>query len=63
MTPEFPKPLLVKVMLTLFKMTDDLDAVVEWSLNNNLTLHEDKFVYICHSAKKDELLAPSYICF
>ena len=31
-------------------LQDDLDAVVEWSVNNNMTLHEDKFEYIGHSA-------------
>ena len=33
-------------------LQDDLDAVVEWSVNNNMTLHKDKFEYICHSATK-----------
>ena len=37
-------------------LQDDLDAVVEWSVNNNMTLHEDKFEYICHSAKKTNYL-------
>ena len=37
-------------------LQDDIDAVVEWSVNNNMTLHEDKFEYICHSAKKTNLL-------
>ena len=51
MTPEVPKPLVVKVMLKLKALQDDLDAVVGWSVNNNMTLHEDKFEYICHSEK------------
>ena len=51
----------VKSLLTLIAITcegdvkalqDDLDAVVEWSVNNNMTLHEDKFEYICHSANR-----------
>ena len=52
MKPEFPKPLLVKVILKLKALQDDLDAVVEWSVNDNMTLYEDKFEYICHYAKR-----------
>ena len=26
----------------------DLDRVVEWSLRNNMALHEDKFEYMAH---------------
>ena len=37
-------------------LQDDLDAVGEWSVNNNMTLHEDKFEYICHSAKNTKYL-------
>ena len=28
----------------------DLDKVMQWSRRNNMTLHEDKFEYMCHSA-------------
>ena len=30
----------------------DLDKVMQWSSKNNMTLHEDKFEYMCHSASK-----------
>ena len=30
----------------------DLEKVMQWSQNNNMTLHEDKFEYMCHSATK-----------
>ena len=30
----------------------DLDRVVEWSLRNNMALHEDKFEYMAHSCNK-----------
>ena len=33
-------------------LQEDLDAVVEWSTKNNMTLHEDKFEYMCHSSRK-----------
>ena len=34
----------------------DLDKVMQWSHKNNMTLHEDKFEYMCHSATKSSLL-------
>ena len=37
-------------------LKEDLDAVVKWSVNNNMTLHEDKFEYKCHSARKTNQL-------
>ena len=37
-------------------LQDDLNAVTEWSKRNNMTLHEDKFEYICHAALKHNTL-------
>ena len=34
----------------------DLNAVMDWSANNNMSLHEDKFEYLCHSASKSNIL-------
>ena len=34
----------------------DLNTVIQWSINNNMTLHEDKFEYMCHSFMKSNLL-------
>jgi len=36
------------------KLQHDLDKVMQWSLNNNMTLHEDRFEYMCHSATKSQ---------
>ena len=30
----------------------DLEKVIQWSENNNMTLHKDKFEYICHRYNK-----------
>ena len=32
------------------KLQSDLEEVTKWSARNNMTLHEDKFEYICHLA-------------
>ena len=37
-------------------LQSDLDLVIQWSMKNNMTLHEDKFEYICHSASKSNSL-------
>jgi len=34
----------------------DLDKVMQWSINNNMMLHEDKFEYMSHSATKSSNL-------
>ena len=35
----------------------DLEQVTQWSIRNNMTLHEDKFEYICHLANRQNLLS------
>ena len=37
-------------------LQQDLDIVVEWSARNNMSLHEDKFEYMSHSANRRNLL-------
>ena len=37
-------------------LQSDLDNVMEWSSHNNMTVHEDKFEYMCHRADKSNLL-------
>ena len=45
------------------ELQSDLKEVSKWSLRNNMTLHEDKFEYICHQANKGNLLKElPYIC-
>ena len=34
----------------------DLNNVVQWSLQNNMVLHEDKFVYLCYKTNKSKRL-------
>ena len=34
----------------------DLNNVIEWSARNNMSLHEDKFEYMCHSANRSNAL-------
>lgn len=41
----------------------DLEAVIDWSANNNMSLHEDKFEYMCHSASKsNDLRKLPFVC-
>ena len=37
-------------------LQSDLDYVVKWSVTNNMTLHEDKFEFICHRSTKSNML-------
>ena len=37
-------------------LQNDLNSVTEWSKRNNMTLHEDKFEYICHAATRNNTL-------
>ena len=34
----------------------DLDRVLDWSLKNNMSLHEEKFEYLAHSCNKNNLM-------
>ena len=38
------------------QLQQDLDKVVKWSVENNMTLHEDKFEYMAHSCNRNNLL-------
>ena len=37
-------------------LQDDLNRVIQWSERNNMTLHKDKFEYMCHSYNKSNYL-------
>ena len=37
-------------------LQSDLDSVIKWSVTNNMTLHEDKFEFICHRSTKSNML-------
>ena len=37
-------------------LQQDLNEVIEWSAKNNMSLHEDKFEYMCHSANRSNAL-------
>ena len=39
------------------KLQRDLDTVINWSSNNNMTLHKDKFEFICHRFSKQNSLS------
>ncbi|KAL5257662.1 hypothetical protein ACHWQZ_G012546 [Mnemiopsis leidyi] len=43
-------------------LQDDLDKVVEWSIRNNMALHEDKFEYMAHSCNRNNLLEHLPFC-
>ena len=36
-------------------------AVMDWSDNNNMSLHEDKFENVCHSATKTNYLCQLFL--
>ena len=46
-------------------LKSDLRYVIEWALTNNMTLHKDKFDYMCHKFNKyHTLLELSFVmCF
>ena len=35
---------------------EDLDSVITWSMKNNMSLHEDKFIYLRFCTNKSTLL-------
>ena len=35
---------------------EDLDSVITWSMKNNMSLHEDKFIYLRYCTNKSTLL-------
>ena len=35
---------------------EDLDSVIAWSMKNNMSLHEDKFIYFRYCTNKSTLL-------
>ena len=35
---------------------EDLDSVIAWSMKNNMSLHEDKFIYFRYCTNKTALL-------
>ena len=35
---------------------EDLDSVIAWSMKNNMSLHEDKFIYLRYCTNKSTLL-------
>ena len=35
---------------------DDLDSVIAWSMKNNMSLHEDKFIYLRYCTNKSTLI-------
>ena len=37
-------------------LQSDLDSVIKWSVTNNMTVHEDKFEFICHRSTKSNML-------
>ena len=37
-------------------LQSDLDEAVRWSLENNMSLHSDKFEYLCHTTGKSKFL-------
>ena len=39
------------------RMQQDLQNVINWSKENNMMLHEDKFVYLRYKTNKSKLLS------
>ena len=37
-------------------LQSDLDSVIKWYVTNKMTLHEDKFEFICHRSTKSNML-------
>ena len=39
-------------------LQNDLNAVTNWPIKNNMSLHEDKFEYMAHTASRSDPTGP-----
>ena len=46
----------ISCALDVPKLQHDLDAIVKWSNQNNMALHEEKFQFMSHSYRKNNLM-------